>query len=542
MKLHANSYTQEQVALHIGGKQCTLLSTYTGSYTDPLTIRCKCGEVFYRSFQTIKNSKSCSCNKCANKIVWTIDSVRSFVESRRGKLVSTAYTTTSAKLDFVCTKCGVTFSQSFKDFKRLNVSCTCKSCSQKRGWTKNAKKVTMQEVRDFVRGTGVKLVSTTIGSIVDKLEFVCGCGNHYVQQYSVFRSRKVHECPACAYKRTTGLTQEQIDTLNDRRLLEDLHTNKKHNMAKISNDLGVSVQTVCNWFHKHSIVIHDYPKSNGEREVGDFLLSHLNPSDVILNDRSAIPPYHLDIYLPNHGAAIEYCGLYWHSEQAGRDKHYHVNKYNMCKDKGITLITLLEDEWLDMPQLVQNTLLHKLGISTQQTVYARNTIVRRVDVIEKREFLNAYHIQGNGRGSLGYGLYQGDELVAVVEFVNTPSGTLLNRYATKHKVVGGFSKLLTYYKTHHEWSVIYTFADKRWSNGLLYSNHGFTHTHDIPPDYYYIKHGKRFHKFMFRHKHLASRLKIYDPTLSEWENCRANGLTRLWDCGKMRFIMTNTQK
>ena len=39
---------------------------------------------------------------------------------------------------------------------------------------------------------------------------------------------------------------------------------------------------------------------------------------------------------------------------------------------------------------------------------------------------------------------------------------------------------------------------------------------------------------MQKHK-LADRLKVFDPALSEAENCRANGLWRIHDCGHLKL-------
>ncbi|WP_244278072.1 hypothetical protein [Gordonia westfalica] len=34
----------------------------------------------------------------------------------------------------------------------------------------------------------------------------------------------------------------------------------------------------------------------------------------------------LDIYIPSKNIAVEFNGLYWHSEDAGKDRHYHQRK------------------------------------------------------------------------------------------------------------------------------------------------------------------------------------------------------------------------
>jgi hypothetical protein len=75
---------------------------------------------------------------------------------------------------------------------------------------------------------------------------------------------------------------------------------------------------------------------------------------VLENTRNVIPPYELDIFIPEKNLAIEYCGLYWHSDIKGKSKDYHLNKYTMCMDKGVRLLTVFEDEYLTSSQEVLN--------------------------------------------------------------------------------------------------------------------------------------------------------------------------------------------
>lgn len=53
----------------------------------------------------------------------------------------------------------------------------------------------------------------------------------------------------------------------------------------------------------------------------------------------------LDIYVPDHKLAIEYNGIYYHSEEMGKDEQYHRGKWLACKEKGITLLQIWEDDW-----------------------------------------------------------------------------------------------------------------------------------------------------------------------------------------------------
>jgi G:T-mismatch repair DNA endonuclease (very short patch repair protein) len=68
-----------------------------------------------------------------------------------------------------------------------------------------------------------------------------------------------------------------------------------------------------------------------EREVYEFILSLYN-KEIIRNDRTVLNGKELDIYLPDYNLAIEFNGLYWHSEDYV-GKNYHLNKTIECEKK-----------------------------------------------------------------------------------------------------------------------------------------------------------------------------------------------------------------
>ena len=45
-------------------------------------------------------------------------------------------------------------------------------------------------------------------------------------------------------------------------------------------------------------------------------------------------PLELDIYIPSHNLAIEFDGLYWHSE-IHKPSNYHLNKTELCEEHRI---------------------------------------------------------------------------------------------------------------------------------------------------------------------------------------------------------------
>lgn len=59
---------------------------------------------------------------------------------------------------------------------------------------------------------------------------------------------------------------------------------------------------------------------------------------IIQNDREAIKPYELDIYLPELNLAIEYNSIKYHSVKTVKNTYYHTKKSIRCRRAGIRLI------------------------------------------------------------------------------------------------------------------------------------------------------------------------------------------------------------
>jgi hypothetical protein len=336
----------------------------------------------------------------------------------------------------------------------------------------------------------------------------------------------------------THLSDLVIRNLKDRDWMYDQHITKKKSLRQVAFELGFGndMTTVMRHLHSHNITTVHHSSSFGENQLAEFV-ERLGVT-IERNNRTLISPKELDIYIPSHDLAIEYCGVYWHSEGMGKGRNYHKQKYEACAQQGIRLLTIFDSEWETDRSIVEAKLIAILGLATER-VYARMCSIIEISHSQKKEFLNKHHIQGTGPGSITYGLeYEGD-VVAVMTFISTQKEVILNRYATSINVVGGFSKLLKQFQRNHEWSRLVSFADQRWSNGEVYARTGWTLEHTTHPEYMYIIGNQPQHKFAFRRRALEKKLANFDPQLSEWENMKAHGYDRIWDCGKLRFVLTN---
>ena len=278
--------------------------------------------------------------------------------------------------------------------------------------------------------------------------------------------------------------------------------------------------------------------SKVEKEVVDWLIS-LNINNVIERDKSSIPPYELDIYLPDYKIAIEFNGLYWHSEINGsKNKQYHLEKTEQCLEKEIQLIHIFEDEWLDKQEIIKSIILSKLGLCVK--MYARDFFFDEVNKKIGQDFLEKNHLQGsNLRITHFYGLYYCNDLIQIIgigksrynenyDYELIRSCTVLNT-----TVIGGFEKLM---KNSPLQGSIISYVDRRYFNGNSYKN--WEYIGKTESNYFYIKNHCFVRESRLKYqKHKLPKLfpDVYDINLTEWEIMQLAGYDRIWDCGNLVY-------
>lgn len=273
-----------------------------------------------------------------------------------------------------------------------------------------------------------------------------------------------------------------------------------------------------------------------------------------INNRAIITPKEIDVYIPNKKLGIEIHGLLWHSYGSDsksylnnvhlENKFRHAEKYDLALKKDIKLLQIFQNEIEDNAKfdIWKSMISNHLG--KNEKIYARKCEVIEVSSQEAKEFLNENHLQGNTIASYRYGLKYNNQLVALLTIVrsrfNKKYEWEIARYANKkyNSVIGGFSKLLKYFRNNHSGSII-TYADKRYSQGKLYKSNGFNELKDSAPNYFYFmtKEMKLYPRMKFQKHKLSALLDTYDSSKTEAENMFINGWRRIWDCGNKVFVL-----
>ncbi len=287
------------------------------------------------------------------------------------------------------------------------------------------------------------------------------------------------------------------------------------------------------------------PRSSSifEQEVVDYISTVTN-HEIIRNDRTTIAPKELDVLIPTLNLAFECNGTYRHTEIAGgKHKKYHLQKTEDCSKLGISLMHISDVSWESDKLIIQSIINHKLGLSKR--VYARKCVVKQLKSSEQKDFFNANHLQHGISCFVAYGLFFENELVAAMSFgvsrFNKSASWEMLRFCSKINiaVIGGPSRLISHFTKHHNGAII-TYADKSYGESNFYDQVGFVRMPDTLPGYTYFKDGQLFSRMQFQKHKLSAKLPIFDANKSEWENMKANGYDRIWDCGHKVYIKNNS--
>ena len=347
---------------------------------------------------------------------------------------------------------------------------------------------------------------------------------HNIDKLSI--SNKVKTVKENKFNDRFNLTKEQIEKDYD----------KIQCMGGLAEHYKCSMTTIKKLFKLHNIEARFAKTSVGQLQVANYIESL--GFKAVLNDRKLINPLELDIVIPEKNIAIEYCGIYFHSETWGnKDKHYHLNKQQLTNEQGYKLITIFENEWFDKQDIVKSILSVKLGVCKNK-VYARKTTFKEVSYKDIKQFEIDNHLQGTRPASKYYVLYYNDEIVMSLSMgksrFNKKISNEIVRMTTKKNlnVIGGISKLIKNIKVND----CLTYADKRYGDGNGYEKVGFTKLQDSLPNYFYFH--KKDHSTLYsRNKFQKHKIPNVDLTKSEYENMLNQNYDRIWDCGNCVYYM-----
>lgn len=294
-------------------------------------------------------------------------------------------------------------------------------------------------------------------------------------------------------------------------LIKKYNKQNKFDIQALSDTLSICTAQCLYIKKRFGIDMDNYQHHIVASKAQMELYNWIQADDKILNCRKLIYPYEVDIYIPSIKLAIEYNGVYWHSEKY-HDKEYHLNKTIDCLAKGVQLFHIFEFEDIEIWKSMIN---NKLGLNKK--IYARKCIIKEIDHTTAKVFCEQNHLQGYVSSSIRLGLFYEDKLVQVMTFGKPRFNKnydyeLLRLCSLKGvNVVGGASKLFKHFLRNHKSSII-SYADLRYSSGKIYDILGFKVIKTLDP------------RCIFSNAS-ASKV-IYDES-------QYNGkILKMYDCGK----------
>jgi len=402
---------------------------------------------------------------------------------------------------------------------------------------------------------------------------VCGCSNETKIRYEKYchniDRHGYYGCKKCSRKKAILTSQEKwgvdnyMQTKECKKLVEEnnikkygvkttlLEINTKEKIKKtIKEKYGVDEilsskkirEKIRETFYKNHGNLNI---SNIEENLANFI-KEIYKGKIIQSDLSILKGKELDIYIPELNIAIEFNGIYWHSELF-KNKNYHLNKTLECEKQNIQLIHIFEDEWIYKQDIIKSIIKNKLNL-IQNKIYARKCVVKEVNSKDARLFLDNNHIQGFIGSKYKIGLYYNNELVSLMCFGNlrknlgqTTKDNIfeLLRFCNKlnTNVVGSASKLFKYFLNNLNPEKIISYADRRYSFGNLYQKLNFIKLYNTKPNYFYVLNNKRFNRFNFRKDILIN--DGYNPFLSEHQIMLSRNIYRIYDSGSIKYEYKN---
>lgn len=352
------------------------------------------------------------------------------------------------------------------------------------GFVKTKEEI-IEELKEIKNGE-YELVSGYINS-TKKAKFKhLKCGKEFEMEMARLRFKT--NCPHCfgTPKKTTEDYKKEIFEKygTEYEVLEEYQTNKikikhKHSCGKIvlmRPDQFLQKRTKCKCLINSST-------SKEEKEIINFVKENYKGT-ILENDRKTLFFLELDIYLPELKLAIEFDGLYWHSEEK-KGKDYHLEKTNKCEEKNIKLIHIFEDEWTLRKDIVKSRILKELNLIPK----IKETEIKQIKSFEV--FLEENALETMEEADCKIGVFKEKEMVAIAGYSKkTKKVKIVEK--KEFVVIDLLKKIVTFIASNNknEKEVIIE-VDRRWYNKQDIEKQGFVFSHSTTTKFHYFEKQKR---------------------------------------------------
>lgn len=211
--------------------------------------------------------------------------------------------------------------------------------------------------------------------------------------------------------------------------------------------------------------------SKQETEIYEYISSFYS-GKCVRNDRSVLNGKELDLYYPEKNIAIEFNGMYWHSDTQ-KPNDYHFNKFIECKNRGIRLISIFEQDWIHNNYEVRALL--RDALSDHVKIYASKCKCFYTSL--NSEIAKFLHLSNKIKDVRIVCLSYNDILLSAMAFTHILNSTYaLEAYRCLdcYTVVGGASKMFTRFTHDYAPCYITGVSNNDLFLGTIYETLGFS--------------------------------------------------------------------
>ena len=256
-------------------------------------------------------------------------------------------------------------------------------------------------------------------------------------------------------------------------------------------------------------------KSKGETELKNFISTICEINE---NDRSL--GFEIDILVPSRKIAFEFNGTYWHSD-IYKNKNFHLEKTNKCKENGITLYHVWQDDWENRNHIVKSNI-RKIFKIYNDEILVQNTECKNITIEQANDFFDHNDIDGKMNKGKTFGLFYKNILVcAACVCMDESRGELqMSRFtlATDIHMEGSMDKILEHVSDIHE-DKIFMYCDKSWNVEPFFEK--FKYLCDMPPRGYYVINGNKKY-------------------INDGEMPSSKNMHKIHDCGTSKWVFQHT--
>ena len=452
-------------------REFTLLQDFEYKNKDtPIQVQCSKGHQFKTSYHSLLYY---GCNKCSGRERKTKQEIQK--EFPNLELLDD-YINAHANLKWKCNVCNHTFCNSY--YKICTLKTICPECRKKR---------ISRRIKDFsaivkeIEKESYTYVSGEYKNNRSNLKLLCA------EQHPVTMSwfdwwTMGYRCSTCNKIQKENELKEYMAKYLAENGVKLLNVVDKFKRGRLGIDYLLEIEckkkhiTQTNWsylYYLKRFCSKCRAKTNKpEKEILEFLVNI--GIEVDQHNKDILNGKELDLYLPEYHTAIEYNGLYWHSDCCVSDRYRHFKKQEVCLRKNIDLITIWQGEWETRKEAVKNIILKRLH--KVQKIKLKKCTIEEIDYIEAHKFMEDNHVFSILESDKSIALKNNDgKLLSVLSYVNAESVVQVAQFCDLigYQVCGSFSKILTELIELEKPTKIVSFVDRRYFTEDVLVRNGF---------------------------------------------------------------------